>query len=53
MRLRVNSVSHPAARRARDATADPGRLGRVSAALIGVMLIGYSVAIWAMTAKPD
>ena len=40
-------------RRARDATADPGRLGRVSAALIGVMLIGYSVAIWAMTAKPD
>ena len=41
------------ARRARDATADPGRLGRVSAALIGVMLIGYSVAIWAMTAKPD
>ena len=41
------------ARRARDQTADSGRLGRVSVALMSVMLAGYAVAVWAMTAKPD
>ena len=40
-------------RRARDQSPDSGRLGRVSVALMSVMLAGYAVAVWAMTAKPD
>jgi hypothetical protein len=32
---------------------EPGSLEVVAAVLIGVMLIGYGVAIWAMTTKPS
>lgn len=31
----------------------PGALGSVSAALVSLLLLGYGIAIWAMTTKPD
>ena len=33
--------------------ARPGALGSVSAALVSLLLVGYGIAIWAMTTKPD
>ena len=41
-----------ALRRIRRSGAEPGALGRVAVALMALMLIGYGVAIWAMTTKP-
>ena len=31
----------------------PGALGSVSAVIVSLLLLGYGIAIWAMTAKPD
>jgi len=31
----------------------PGALAGVSAAIVSLMLLGYGIAIWAMTTKPD
>jgi hypothetical protein len=42
-----------AARRLGRGAREPGRLEMVAAVLIGVMLVGYGVAIWAMTTKPS
>jgi hypothetical protein len=33
-------------------TAGPGALGMATVALSAVLLVAYTVAIWAMTAKP-
>jgi heme/copper-type cytochrome/quinol oxidase subunit 3 len=41
-----------AVRRLRRAGGEPGRLAGVTTALIALMLVGYGVAIWAMTTKP-
>jgi hypothetical protein len=42
-----------AVRRMRLRGGDAGTLGRVASALIGLTLVGYALAIWAMTTKPD
>jgi hypothetical protein len=44
-------LAHLALRRARRG-AESGPLDRVAGALIAIVLIGYVVAIWAMTTKP-
>lgn len=31
----------------------PGALGGVSAAIVSLLILGYGIAIWAMTTKPD
>jgi cytochrome b561 len=31
----------------------PGALGSVSAVIVSLLLLGYGIAIWAMTTKPD
>jgi hypothetical protein len=42
-----------ALRRAGRGGAGPGALGGVAGAILSLVLIGYGIAIWAMTAKPD
>jgi heme/copper-type cytochrome/quinol oxidase subunit 3 len=40
-------------RRMRRRGGDAGTLGQVASALVALTLVGYAVAIWAMTTKPD
>jgi cytochrome bd-type quinol oxidase subunit 2 len=42
-----------AVRRLRRTGGEPGALAGVATALISLMLVGYGIAIWAMTTKPD
>ena len=42
-----------ALRRANRDGTPPGALGGITAAIVSLLLIGYGIAIWAMTGKPD
>jgi hypothetical protein len=42
-----------ALRRARRGGSPPGALGAIAAVLVSLLLVGYGIAIWAMTSKPD
>ncbi len=42
-----------ALRRAGSGGDSPGALSKVSAVIVSLLLLGYGIAIWAMTTKPD
>jgi hypothetical protein len=42
-----------ALRRANRQGTPPGALGGISAGIVSLLLLGYGIAIWAMTTKPD